>query len=313
VRFVRLVARGDDRAVDVGRSLRRQTLAQRLAGHRHAVEMQKRLELAQERAHAARGKKILHVAVADRLEIDQHRRRVGELVELLERDLHAGPAGDRGEMDHRIGRAPQREENPQGVLDRFCVDDPLGGVLGADELHRCGAGRLGRAQAIGVRRRDRGGTGQDETQRLCEAGHRGGRAHDSAGAGGHRELAFDLRNLLAAHVAGTIARPEAAAISAGAEPLAAVTAGHHRARHQHDRRTPGGDRAHELGRHGLVAATHEHDRVHRLRANHFLGVHRHQIAVLEAGGAQEDLAQRDRGKLDRQRAGRQHPALDGVQ
>jgi hypothetical protein len=86
-------------------------------------------------------------------------------------------------------------------------------------------------------------------------------------------------------ISGAVARPETAAVGTGAEPLAAVAAGHHRACHQHDCRAPGGDGAHELRRHGLVAAAHEHDRVDRLRANHFLRVDRHQVAVLEAGGA----------------------------
>ena len=84
LRFERLFARSDDGAIDAGSGIVRKPLAQRLAGHRHAIEMQQRLELAQQRAHSAGGKKILHVAVADRLEVDQHRRRVRELVELLE-------------------------------------------------------------------------------------------------------------------------------------------------------------------------------------------------------------------------------------
>ena len=91
--------------------------------------MQQRLELAQQRAHAAGGEEILHVAVADRLEIDQHRRGIRELVELLERHLDAGAAGDRGEMDHRIGRAAEREQDAQRVLDRLRIDDPVGRAL----------------------------------------------------------------------------------------------------------------------------------------------------------------------------------------
>jgi hypothetical protein len=46
--------------------------------------MELRLELAQKRAHPAGGEKILHIAIADRLEIDQYRSRVRKLVELLE-------------------------------------------------------------------------------------------------------------------------------------------------------------------------------------------------------------------------------------
>ena len=108
--------------------------------------------------------------------------------------------------------------------------------------------------------------------------------------------------------AGAIARPEAAAIGAGAEPLARwrpvligpVTswiAG-----------TIGRQRAHQLRRHGLVAAADQHHRVHRLGADHLLGVHRHQVAEHHAGRAEEHLAQRDGRERQRQRAGRQHAA-----
>ena len=114
-------------------------------------------------------------------------------------------------------------------------------------------------------------------------------------------------------IAGAIARPEAPAIGAGAEPLAAVAAGHHRPGHQHDRRPAGRDRAHELRRHGLVAAAHQHDRVHRLRADHLLGVDRHQVAVFQAGRAEENLAERNGRELDRQRARRQHAAFHRLQ
>ena len=98
-RLERLVGVRDDRAVDVAVGIAFEALAERFAGHRHAVEMQQRLELAQQRAHAAGGVKVFHVAVADRLEIDQHGRRIRQRVEMIERDFHAGAAGDRGQMN----------------------------------------------------------------------------------------------------------------------------------------------------------------------------------------------------------------------
>jgi hypothetical protein len=47
-------------------------------------------------------------------------------------------------------------------------------------------------------------------------------------------------------------------------------------------------------------------------ANHFFGVHRHQVAEFEAGRAQEHLAQRDGWKLDRQGTCRQNATLHGI-
>src|SRR5262249_57083108 len=81
VGFERCVTAGNNRAVGIKGRTRRQALAQRLAGHRHAIKMEQRLELAEERTHPAGGEKILHVTVADGLEIDQYRNRVRQSIE----------------------------------------------------------------------------------------------------------------------------------------------------------------------------------------------------------------------------------------
>ena len=308
LRLERLVALRNDRAVDVSAAIGCEAFAQRLPARRYAVEVQQRLELAQQRAHAAGGEKILHIAVADRLEIDQHGRRIGEPVELCERNFHAGASGDGGEVDHRVGRAAEREQGTQRVLDRFRVDDAPWRAIGADQRDGRAAGCFRGTQAVGMHGRDRGGSGQDKPERFGDAGHGRRGAHHRASAGGDRQLPFDLRNFLLGDLAGAISRPETPAVGAGAEPLAAVAASHHRACHQHDRRPAGGYRAHDLRRYCLVAPAHEHDRVHRLRPDHFLRVDRHQVAIFHAGRAEKHLAERDGGKRHRQRAGGEHPA-----
>src|SRR6478609_4257120 len=45
-------------------------------------------------------------------------------------------------------------------------------------------------------------------------------------------------------------------------------------------------------RHGLVAAAHQHHRVHGLGADHLLRIHRHEVAEHEARWVEEDLAER---------------------
>src|SRR6476469_1664961 len=125
----RFVACSNDGAIDVGSRISRKTLAQRLPSHRHAIKMEQWLEFAQKRAHSAAGKKILHIAIADRLQIDQHGRRVGELIELIETNLYAGAPRDRGEVNDRIGRTAERQENAQRVVHRLCVDDAVGGAV----------------------------------------------------------------------------------------------------------------------------------------------------------------------------------------
>ncbi len=89
--LIRLGERAHDVAVDPRRGLR-QAFAERFARHRHAVEMQERLEFAQHGADAAGGEQIRHVMRAGRLEIDQDRRFVGQRVKAFERHLDAGAA-----------------------------------------------------------------------------------------------------------------------------------------------------------------------------------------------------------------------------
>jgi hypothetical protein len=58
----------------------------------------------------------------------------------------------------------------------------------------------------------------------------------------------------------------------------------HRAGDELDRGHVGRGRAHQLRRHRLVAAADQHHGVHRLGADHLLGVHRHEVAQVHAGG-----------------------------
>ena len=62
----------------------------------------------------------------------------------------------------------------------------------------------------------------------------------------------------------------------------------------------------------LVAAADQHHGVHRLGADHLLGVHRHQVAQEHAGRVRERLVDRDRRELHRQPAREHHAALDRV-
>ena len=122
-------------------------------------------------------------------------------------------------------------------------------------------------------------------------------------------ICCDLRR---GHLAAAILRPEPAAIGARTEALAAIRRRQHRTGEKLDRRNIGRRRAHQLRGDGLVAAADEHDRIHRLRADHLLDVHRHQVAEHHAGRTEEHFAERDRREVDRQAAGGEHASLHGV-
>jgi hypothetical protein len=96
-----------------------------------------------------------------------------------------------------------------------------------------------------------------------------------------------------------------------ADANAFVRTGQHGTRHELDRRNARRHRAHQLGGHGLVAPSDQHDGVHRLGADHFLRVHRHEVAQVHAGRMREALVDGNGRKFDRQAAREHHAARHG--
>ena len=117
---------------------------------------------------------------------------------------------------------------------------------------------------------------------------------------------FDLGNV---DVAGAVLRPQAATIGAGAEDFAFVMADDHRAGLQDYCRQVGAGSRHDLCGQGLVAAADQHHRIHGLRADHLLGVHRHQVAQEHGGGMGETLADGNGGEDHGQTTGQHDAAL----
>ncbi len=124
-----------------------QALLQCRAGHVARRQVQQVAQLPQQRGHAARGVEILHVTLAGRLQIHQHRRRIRQLIQPLQIDAHPTPPGDRRQMDQRIGRTAQRQQHAQRILHRCRGDDLRRPYRRCrDQLHRQRTGFLGRAQ-----------------------------------------------------------------------------------------------------------------------------------------------------------------------
>ena len=301
----------DDRPIDsFGR--RGEPLGQALAGDGEAVEIEQRLQLVQHGAHSACGEEILHVMRTGRLQIDQHRRRIGEFVQALERHGNAEAAGDSGEMNDRIGRASDREQHPERILDGGRCYDTIDGQPRACECDCSPAGRLGRAQSVGVHRRNRGGPGQQHAEGFGDAGHRARGAHHRARSRSRREPRLDAIERCAIDLVATELRPETPAIGTRAEPLAIVARGQHRSGDEPDRRHARRRCAHQLRGNGLVAAADQNDCIQRLRPAHFLDVHRHEVAIHQTRGMEEDFAEGDRRKRERQATGGEHAALHRV-
>ena len=221
-----------------------------------------------------------------------------------------GAVGNRRQMNEPVGRAADRLQHHLRVAERsgrqqFARLWPL--RLGHHGRHP--AARLRRAKPLGMRRRDRRAHRQREPQRLGDARHGRGGAHHHAGADGGRKPAVDGFDFNVVNFAGAIFSPQPPAIRARPQHLALVMPDHHRPDRNDDGRQIGTDRGHDLRRQGLVApADHDH-RVHGLRADHLLGIHRHQVAKVHRGWMRKTFGDRDGRKHHRHGAGQHHAAL----
>ena len=194
-------------------------------------------------------------------------------------------------MNQAISRAADREQNPHCIFDRFGRQNLVGRQTTSGQLHRRLATALCDSHPVGGHGGRAGATGHRQAKRFGNTGHRAGRAHYRAGTDTGNQLFIDFADLNRINRAGTMRAPEAATVGAGTHPFTTMRAGQHRAGNQLHARHVGRYRAHQLRRHSLVATADQHHRVHRLRPNHFFGIHRHQVAQEHAGRMRKAFVQ----------------------
>ena len=180
---------------------------------------------------------MLHVMRAGWLEVEQHRDLPAQSIEDFQVDIHAGAAGDGGQVNQAVGGPADGLQYDHGIA-HGGLGDQLAWLGSTGDGHLCGAlaASLCNAAAVGVRGGRGGAHGQRQTQRFDDAGHGAGRAHDHAGADRRGEAAADQVDLGNVDGAGAMLRPEAAAIGAGAQHFTPVMAHHHRPGGHHDGR-----------------------------------------------------------------------------
>ena len=89
-------------------------LRDRQAGDgRHVVQLQP----GHERPKASRLEEVLHEVLARGPDVGQDRDGPGELVEAIQRQRDAGAAGHGDEVDDRVGRAAEGQDDLHGVLE----------------------------------------------------------------------------------------------------------------------------------------------------------------------------------------------------
>ena len=81
--------------------------------------MQQVRDLGKDRREAACVVEVLHEVRTRWLDVQQQRRRGRKLIEQVEWDVDAEPTGDRDEVNDRVGRAPDRVQSPDRVLERL--------------------------------------------------------------------------------------------------------------------------------------------------------------------------------------------------
>ena len=89
-------------------------IAQR-ADDRRRIEIENVGQLLHQPRHAAGMMEVLHVVIARRLQVDQHRHLLRQRVERIEIERDAGAPRHRGEMHDAVGRAADRLQHDQRI------------------------------------------------------------------------------------------------------------------------------------------------------------------------------------------------------
>ncbi len=182
-------------------------VAEGLAAHGDAGQIEQIPHLPHQRAQAAGIEEILHQIFAGRRDIGDHRHLPRDRVEPrhVERDAGAARHGD--DVDDGIGRAAERHVHANGIVEGGRRENFIRRQILPHHVDGAAAGGGAHARMIGVRRRDRRRARQREPERLGDRHHGGRGAHHHAGAERARNAALDLVPLLVADAAGAFLVP----------------------------------------------------------------------------------------------------------
>jgi hypothetical protein len=259
------------RAFDVG--------ADRQAVGGDDVEVKQVGDLLHHDRQAAGIAEVLHQVLARRLQVDEARQLAREPVEVVDAELDAEAAGDRDQVDHGVGRAADRRERDDRVLERLPRQHGRDPLVLVDHVDDAPAGHPREHVAPAVDRRIGGVAGQAEAERLDHARHRARRSHRHAVAVAAMHAALGIEEVLQLERSGAHLLAHAPDAGARAELLAAPLAVQHRPARDADRRQVDARCAHDERRRRLVAAHEQDDAVDRVAADRLLDVHRREVAV----------------------------------
>src|SRR5690606_8271045 len=106
------------------------------AGHGQAVAVEQPglEEVPHDHRHAADAVEVDHVVLAAGLGVGDVGHPVGDAVEVVERQVDPGLGGDRQQVEHGVGRAPEGHGDGDGVLEGLLGQDVAGPDAGPQQL-----------------------------------------------------------------------------------------------------------------------------------------------------------------------------------
>ena len=191
----------------------------------------------------------------------------GEFIGNLHVQLHTRFMRDGRQMKHGIGGAAQRHIHGEGVQESLLRHDIPGTDIFLHQLHDLHARMLGKADSLGINRRNGSISLQAHSQRLRQTVHGVRRIHAGAGATGGAGLLFVLGQLFHRHGSR---RHAANRLKHGGKAglVAAHMACQHGAAGNEDRRNVHSGRRHQKPRHVLITVGDHHQAVKPMRHGH---------------------------------------------
>jgi hypothetical protein len=136
-----------------------------------------------------------HVVLAEWPQVTDVGGAPADPVEILQRQFHLRLVGDRGQMQHRVGRSPQRHHSRDRILECGTGHDLAGTKLVLEESHHCLSGLDGVVPQTRVDCGNGGRAGQRHSDRFTDRGHRVRSEHPCAGSSSRTGIALDLEHL----------------------------------------------------------------------------------------------------------------------
>ena len=248
------------------------------AVHRGRIPVEQRRQHVEHGRDAARRVQIDDRQPAGRRELGDQRRLSAQEVEGVGRDVDTGPAdlvGDGRKVQRGVGGPAERQRDAHRVLQAGLGEHLTGMHALTDQLDDAPAAGAAQLGPVGSERRQRRAAGKRQPERLDDAVHRVGGAHERARARPAARLALDLVELLlgdaprlvAAHRLFDVAQDD---LPIGAGRWVGGVARQHGAAGDEDRGQVQPRRGHQHARHDLVARAEHHDAVEAVGVHHQL-------------------------------------------